>query len=280
MIKNGQEFKIEDCSIDELDELSEGFFSGFMRRARLPEDRTIYSKASLKRRRKRIEATLKTPFKNHLYEFWQESQTKHFSEDFLNRRLLIPYFSFSVPSAAVIEVLSQLSPIYEAAAGTGYWARLISEAGGTVYAYDQAPVDGPLIDRVKDDTYPDIVRANNYFNPWSWYPVKPFSALTTAELAAQSGDTFMLSWPSYDKPWGGECIKAYFKAGGHTLIYIGEDWGGCCGDNAMFHYLNKLGDPEVHALPQWEGIHDSLYIYREKGCSLRAKTSSNTVEVL
>ena len=58
------------------------------------------------------------------------------------------------------------------------------------------------------------------------------------------------------------CLK-YFK--GKYVIYIGEGYGGCTADD-LFHseLKNKYNLINEIYIPQWDGIHDSLYIYEKK----------------
>ena len=131
--------------------------------------------------------------------------------------------------------------IVEVNAGSGYWAHLIEQAGGTVLATDLHP-------------WPD-----------GYTTVLPCPAREAAVLAAQWGSALLTVWPMYGRPWTGEFLKAYLDAGGRTVIYVGEDRDGCAGDET-FHDLLQVHFSEVQRIdiPQWYGIYDHLWIYERQ----------------
>jgi hypothetical protein len=86
------------------------------------------------------------------------------------------------------------------------------------------------------------------------------------ERAADYPDrTLLLIWPPYAEPMAHDALRAFT---GRTLVYIGEGDGGCTGDDA-FHALIDAEWDEIadHAVPQWWGLHDHLWIYRRKGAA-------------
>lgn len=48
-------------------------------------------------------------------------------------------FAYTCPTDEVLEALVGLSPLVEAGAGSGYWARLLRDLGADVLAFDHAP---------------------------------------------------------------------------------------------------------------------------------------------
>jgi hypothetical protein len=71
-----------------------------------------------------------------------------------------------------------------------------------------------------------------------------------------------LCWPPMSD-MAARCLRHY--RGTHVL-YIGEGPGGCTADDQFFKRLDSAWD-EVESvdIPQWDGIHDALTIYRRKG---------------
>jgi len=64
-----------------------------------------------------------------------------------------------------------------------------------------------------------------------------------------------------------ECLIAYK---GQTVIFVGEGWGGCTGDDLFHDHLSSDFEKveDYYDLPQWEGIHDYLAVYKRRSCSL------------
>lgn len=169
-------------------------------------------------------------------------------------------YSFAVPSPAAVDAIAQHSPsgVVEIGAGGGYWAMLLQQRGVDVIAYDPQPPPGE----------------SRWHTGRAWTAVHKGDHTMAAEHPTR---TLLLCWPSYDKPWPARALECYT---GDTVVYIGEGYGGCTGDNRM-HAL--LGSPDCWcwdepcqcdnpdplyreitdvAIPQWSGIHDHLTVYR------------------
>lgn len=157
------------------------------------------------------------------------------------RHRLTGICAWAVPNDEAIEVIAALArPVVEIGAGTGYWAWLLQQDGVTVHAFDEKPGDNHWCDG----------------EPWTNVQVGDHTALATVE----PGSALMLCWPPYDSSMARDCITAYT---GDTLIYIGEDDGGCCADDAFFRTLETGWTIErCVEIPQWYGLHDALWIYR------------------
>lgn len=82
-------------------------------------------------------------------------------------------------------------------------------------------------------------------------------------LPENADRVLLLSWPPYDGPMGVDVLRAFQ---GNSLFYIGEEEGGCTGDQDMHDLLAKgwqqIARCDAHA--QWSGIHDQLYYYKRK----------------
>jgi hypothetical protein len=57
-------------------------------------------------------------------------------------------------------------------------------------------------------------------------------------------------------------LSGYLEEGGRTLAFIGEGEGGCTADDEFFRLLETGEEVESIPLPQWDGLHDHLTIYR------------------
>jgi len=162
----------------------------------------------------------------------------------VGRDTLVREYSWSVPTEEAINMIAKYSPIIEVGAGTGYWASLITAAGGKVDCYD---------------LHPPGISDNSYRHEIQHHPILPVSWLKWENTTSKS---LLLSWPPYDSPMGLDTLRKYR---GDTLIYIGEGQYGCCaGDNFFEELDEKWIEVEGCNLPQWDGIHDHLTIYRRK----------------
>ena len=168
------------------------------------------------------------------------------------RTELVRKYAWAIPNEDTLCTIAQYAPrIVEIGAGTGYWAYMLAQTGVNSICYDRAP-------------YENKYASNN------WYPIMRGGPVKAAHHADRA---LFLCWPPYAEPMAYYALKAYK---GDTVIYIGEGHGGCTGDD-NFHYLLGDNSPwdepifespwecvETLWLPQWRGIHDSVYIYHRK----------------
>ena len=152
-------------------------------------------------------------------------------------------YSFAIPDETAIQMLVALSPIVEIGAGNGYWAKILSEKGADIIAYD---------------THPPLHSKNYYFGKGCQYFDVFFG---DACVSAQYPDrTLFLCWPPYNESMAEVALKNYT---GNTLVYIGEDSWGCTG-NKEFHEMREGKEWELvdgYQLCRWEGIYDRLFVY-------------------
>lgn len=150
-------------------------------------------------------------------------------------------YSWAIPNAEAIARIASFSPLIEIGAGMGYWAKLIAEAGADIIAFDADP--GGLADT---NVY-HITRTPLYF---------PVQIGGPEKIAENPGRTLFLCWPPYDDPFVTQCLDVYH---GDTLIYVGEGHGGCTGWDER---LDAWKVADYVYLPQWEGIHDYLMVFK------------------
>lgn len=82
-------------------------------------------------------------------------------------------------------------------------------------------------------------------------------------------DVVILSWPDYDTSFASQILEKMKPS--QTLIYIGEGYGGCTGDDNFFNLLeektslnNEITEKlQEHSL-SWSGVHDTWYVYNIK----------------
>lgn len=136
-----------------------------------------------------------------------------------NRDVLVFTYAFAIPSPGDIAFLAKHvagGKVIELGAGTGYWAWQLTQAGVDTVAYDS---HGWADTGLLSDT--------------QFHPVR----LGSVEKIAEHPDRLlMLCWPDYDTPFAFDALRAYT---GDRLIYIGEGWGGCTGDDDFGKALDE-----------------------------------------
>lgn len=158
---------------------------------------------------------------------------------------LVKQYAFAIPCEEALVALSELGPIIEMGAGTGYWTYLLRKRGVDIQAYDKHVGD-----------------SNHYKFAKKWTGVLKGRP---GKLKKRGNRTLFLCWPDYNTDFASNCLKRYT---GETVAYIGEGGYGCTGDEAFHAALNRdWTEVKEVRIPQWEGIHDSLYIYRRGGSS-------------
>lgn len=157
---------------------------------------------------------------------------------YVDRAKAVWHYAWAVPNEGSIATIVREAAgreIVEICAGSGYWGALINDAGGKITCYD--------------------------IDPW---PVRhyPVSVGSSEKLENSKDKCLFLCWPPYDMPIGYECLQAF---DGDTLFYVGEGYGGCTADDDFHSLLNDAWKEVVDfTIPQHDGLHDRLFVYRRK----------------
>ncbi len=164
---------------------------------------------------------------------------------------LVRRYAWAIPDKNALKCIANLGvKIVEIGAGRGYWAYMLAQLGVDIVAYDYRPI-GSII----RNHYIDWRKNENMEFPY-WFDVKSGGA---NKIKLHQDRALMLCWPEHSSTMAYNCLKAYK---GNTVIYIGESSEGCTGTDEFFELLDyeykKIGKIEI---PQWQGIHDNLYIY-------------------
>jgi len=156
-------------------------------------------------------------------------------------------YSFAIPSAEAVEAILPLGLVVELGAGSGYWAEVLSRAGADVAAYD----DGSWGEKWKR----------------TWHEVRQGGP---EDIAKENRPALLLCWPDYDTPLAAQCERTHRESGGPWIAYVGEDEGGCTGDDEFHAALCKHWKvAKTVQIPQWLGLHDDLKIYERAHGALR-----------
>jgi len=212
------------------------------------------AKAAARVARTEVSDATEPNFINPLHTIWEKAHTKgQFIFDYTARDKAVKHYAWSVPTEYAIRRIIECGPV------------------GDVIAFDQYQPH-------ENKDYP--------FEQ-GWFEVQEGGPEKGAE---HSNRALFLCWPPYATSFAYDCLKAYQ---GDTLIFVGEGSGGCTGDDDFFRLLDDhydqddddffrlLGDHydqdddesdikaqweevECVTIPQWEGIHDYMTIYRRK----------------
>lgn len=204
---------------------------------------------------------------NPLWELWSsldhdmlDQPLGDFASYWQTRKGACRTWAFAVPAPRVIDELVAFAgdtAIHEVAAGSGYWAAMLSAAGAAVVATDATPpADNAWLDS----------RISLY------HPVQLADATEAAAAAGTAGATLLLVWPPHARPMATDAVLAYAAAGGQRVVYVGEHMGGCTADDEFFSMFPGMSwgsdheplfaDAEVTvvAVPNWEGVHDAMFL--------------------
>lgn len=159
----------------------------------------------------------------------------------LLRELCVKKYAWAIPSDEAIKEIAKYSPLLEIGAGSGYWAFLLQKQN----------VDIVCIDAQMGYTF-----KKNYVE------VKKG---TDRLIKNYTNRNLFLCWPNHSSSFAMRCLRNFFKSEAKYFIFVGEDWGGCTGGNDFFDLKHKKFElVNKIFIPQWDGIHDYVSIWRKK----------------
>lgn len=155
-------------------------------------------------------------------------------------------YGYAVLTASAVEALREYAPFIELGCGAGYWAWELDRRGVEIVATDPHPLSS--------GQYPPLTLAQY------WTEVEQLDAVDAVQRYPRH--TPLLVWPSYHHPWAFDALQACVA---EHLVYVGEGDGGCTATDDFHDLLGQEWD-ELACLkvPQWNGLHDQLYVYRRK----------------
>lgn len=166
----------------------------------------------------------------------------------MERQSLIGQYAFAIPTADTVETVARHSPLVEIGAGSGYWAMCLAAAGADIVAYDIFP---PGCDPF------DISRRNWQFRT-SYFDVRKGDDNAAADHPDRA---LFLCWPPPENPMGSRALDAYIRAGGHTVIVIGQmNKPVVMGDARLFEMLKDLEVVERRFIHGWPGFNEEIVI--------------------
>ena len=164
------------------------------------------------------------------FRLLQETHSYKGQQWFGHRQELVEEYGWAVPNEEVLEyITSAFSRITEIGAGEGYWAKLLSERGTRVEAFDPE-------------------------SEQTWYDVTPERLERVESYVADN--PVLLVWP----PAGNSMARDVLDCGPSHVLYVGEQRGGCTADESFFDVLTDRYAPvEKIDIPSYTGVDDSFY---------------------
>lgn len=167
---------------------------------------------------------------------------------------------FGVPGEEALALAASVAPLVEVGAGTGYWAGLLRSRGADVDAYDAAPPTDAM---------------NNEFFFQQYARVKPIrdGCDLFFEGSPHAKKALFLVWPvSFDnddpvnvQEWDARCLAAYHRAGGETVVFVGERRTNGTASLAFLRKLDELYDiVDTAPVPNWFFTSDDCSVWARK----------------
>jgi hypothetical protein len=173
------------------------------------------------------------------------TEARSFHAEWARRDPFVNTFSWAVPSPEAIARIAEFvgsARVVEINAGRGLWSSLLQSAGVKVIATDiYPPIDG---------TFTSVI---------------PVEATVAVQQYLEPGGVLMTCWPDYAMSYATAALKAAVaNSTVAKVVYIGE-WDGCTGDAELHEIFEREFDQvQCVKIPQWEGIHDALYLLQKK----------------
>ena len=152
--------------------------------------------------------------------------------------------SWHVPTEELVDLILKYGPLVSVGSGFAYTESLVKQRGGDIIPTDIEPTEN---------------------NPWcrdgDFYC--EVEKLKSGDAVKKYNDrNVFMAWPPYDTSMAYEAAKEIEL--GRYLIYVGEGYGGCTGDDQFFNELrDKFEKVEDISIPQWCGIHDYCQVYKK-----------------
>jgi hypothetical protein len=175
---------------------------------------------------------LRQPERN-IVEYWNKR------EDFRSGT------SWHIPTKELVDSLVEYSPIVSVGSGFAYTESLAVKEGADIVATDLSPN-----------------KKNTWCRDGEFYCGVEKIKADEAVKKYKDRNVFM-AWPPYDNPMAAEVANAMDT--GKYLIFVGESYGGCTGDDNFFELLSEKFEVVNYdiPIPNWPGIRDECVIYKK-----------------
>lgn len=169
------------------------------------------------------------------------------------------HYGFIIPTQEFINGLSLWigeKNVLSVLSGAGTIERALQKAGTNIIMTDD-------MSWVKASKYNSKGSA---FSNWNVENIEDIDAVEAIKKYP-GVDYILMSWPPYDSHIASEVLAAMREFNPNaTLIYFGEDYGGCCGDDEFFEMAECISDPGIDELEQYyvqfPNIYDVIMLFK------------------
>lgn len=174
--------------------------------------------------------------------------TKRFSFDadlFRKREEFRVGISWHIPTDELVNAIKEYSPVVSVASGFGYTESLAIKEGADVIATDVCP------------------NGNNQWCRDGIFYIQVEEIRAIEAVKKYSNRNVFMAWPPYDTSMAFDVASEMEIE--RVLIYVGENQGGCNGNDDFFQYLEThFEELDISVdIPRWGGIYDEARIYKK-----------------
>lgn len=190
---------------------------------------------------------------------------EYYVESFPVRNAYVTTFGFPLLTKEVIaEVTSAINSlvhmgsdaptVLELCCGSGYLGSILKENGLNVICTDN--------NAWKND---DPVHGHGNFFQKPYTEIEEIDALEAIEKYKDKADVIILSWPEYESELAARVLEKCLEYN-ISMIYIGERYGGCTGDDEFFDIMEERCNERFisDSYIPFPGIHDNIYLVTKK----------------
>lgn len=141
--------------------------------------------------------------------------------------------------------------VLEVCCGSGYLGSLLKKNEINIHCTDT--------NKWKKDR-----EADQFFQK-PYIKIEEIDALEAIEKYKNKTDIVLLSWPEYESDLATRVLEKCIEYN-ISMIYIGEDWGGCTADDSFFQLVeDKCNDVYIcKSYIPFSGIHDNIRLITKK----------------
>jgi hypothetical protein len=174
------------------------------------------------------------------------------------RRDYIPRYGFVLPTRELIDTIKNHAPngVLDFGCGNGYLSFLLQQNGIESIPIDECPPEENgnsywMFDRHKREPLPASAKRH-----WTTILYGDIEDVKRAPVDI----ALLLSWP----PMNDMAARATLEYKGDMLMYIGERYDGCTGNEQFETILDTAWDEIMVAGTSFQGVHDRLHVFSRK----------------
>ncbi|KAJ3033273.1 hypothetical protein HDV00_006536 [Rhizophlyctis rosea] len=212
-------------------------------------------------------SSFSNPLLDNVYIPWAKSSRRHrLSTRSLARQAATEVFAWAIPTYYSLQKIHEACSqgIGEIGAGTGYRAHLLSLVGADVLAtdnYRETQLTYNIDDYTIYDDWGSLAPPNKQLNESKplYHPVQNIEGNAFISSGQAGTRVLLFCWPREE--FGAQ--DGFRGYNGDCVVCVGEGSDGCTADiGGALKGTAEWEMDEMIDIPQWEGIHDYISIWR------------------